>query len=211
MNIHKETLLLYAVTDRSHLEGLYLSEAVEEAIKGGVTCVQLREKHLSDEALLAEAKAVKEVTDHYQVPLIINDRVDIALSIDADGVHIGQKDGSVREARQALGPCKILGVTARTVEQATNAQAQGADYLGVGAMFPSSTKDDATVTPRETVRAIAQAVSLPFVVTGGINQTNIKELKSLGAAGAALVSAIFSGDNCYENARKLRVLCEEVF
>lgn len=210
MRIPKDTLLLYAVTDRRGMGDTPLTSAVEAALEGGVTCVQLREKNLSDEEYLAMAKAIKAVTDHYSVPLIINDRVDIALAADADGVHIGQKDGSVKDARRILGPDKILGVTARSLEQALCAEDEGADYLGVGAMFPTATKNDAVVTPRATVLAIADGLSIPFVVIGGINRDNVRELKGLGASGAAVASAIFSGDY-YDNALTLRTLCEEVF
>ena len=145
------------------------------------------------------------------MPLIINDRPDIALASQADGVHMGQQDGSVKEARKILGPHKIIGVTARSVEQALQAQEDGANYLGIGAMFPSSTKDTASITPRETVIAIAAATSLPFVVIGGIKEDNIRTLKGLGASGAAVVSAIFGGEDVAQRTKTMRTLCEEVF
>lgn len=206
-----DTLLLYAVTDRSRLGKLSLLQAVEEALSNGVTLLQLREKNMPDGELLVLAKKMKTLADNYGVPLIINDRVDIAVSSGADGVHIGQQDGSVEEARKVLGPNKILGVTTRSVKQALQAEAAGADYLGVGAMFPSTTKDTASITPLETVKAIAAATRLPFVVIGGIQESNIRTLKGLGAAGAAVVSAIFGGENVAQRTRTMRTLCEEVF
>ena len=211
MEFSKDTLLLYAVTERSHLGTLSLLQAAEEALKNGITLLQLREKHMPYEELLALAKAMKDLAQTYGVPLIINDRPDIALASQADGVHMGQQDGSVKEARKILGPHKIIGVTARSVEQALQAQEDGANYLGIGAMFPSSTKDTASITPRETLIAIAAATSLPFVVIGGIKEDNIRTLKGLGASGAAVVSAIFGGEDVAQRTKTMRTLCEEVF
>lgn len=187
----KESMLLYAVTDRSWIQDKSLAIQVEEAVKAGVTFVQLREKHLKGEALLKEAKEVKAVTDKYHIPFVINDDVELALNIDADGVHVGQSDIGVEHARAILGPDKIIGVTAKTVEQALCAVEQGADYLGVGAFFPTSTKLDAKPISREEFDKIRQAVQVPIVGIGGIDKDNILELKGCGLNGVALVSAIF--------------------
>lgn len=188
----KFDLLLYAVTDRAWSESKTLAGQVEEALKAGVTMVQLREKGLAAEAFLEEAKQIKRITDAYGVPLIINDQVAAALACDAAGVHIGQDDMDVVAARRLLGPDKIIGVTAKTVEQAQLAEQQGADYLGVGAVFGSTTKPEAKPITLAQLQAITAAVTIPVVAIGGISQDNILGLRGSGVAGVAVVSGIFA-------------------
>lgn len=203
-NCDKRDLLLYAVTDRSWLNGHSLYEQVEEALKGGVTFVQLREKNLDDEAFLQEAKEIKELCARYHVPFVINDNVDIAAEIDADGVHVGQSDMEAGDVRKKLGPDKIIGVSAQTVEQALKAQAHGADYLGVGAVFPTGSKADAVEVSHDTVRAICRAVDIPVIAIGGITKDNVVELKGTGICGIAVISAVFAQEDIREAARTLR-------
>lgn len=188
----KFDLLLYAVTDRAWTGEKTLEEQLEEALRSGVTLVQLREKDLDEEAFIAEAKRVKALTSRYGVPLIINDNVKVALASGADGVHVGQEDMNAADVRRMLGPEKILGVTAKTVEQALRAQEEGADYLGSGAIFGSSTKKNASPMTIEQLKAITSAVSVPVVAIGGINQENIRKLAGSGVAGAAVASGIFA-------------------
>ena len=191
---------LYLVTDRNCLQQQTLEQAVEQAILGGVTLVQLREKAIASKAFYERALRIKAICHHYNVPLLINDRVDIALAVEADGVHIGQSDLPCRVVRQILGKDKIIGVSARTAKQAIQAQADGADYLGVGAMFATSTKQDAKTVSVETLNDIRQSVSIPIVAIGGINHTTLPALQhalqsaemSTGGVidGVAVVSAI---------------------
>lgn len=188
----KFDLLLYAVTDRSWTTENTLEEQLEEALRAGVTLVQLREKDMEEAAFIEEAKRMKALTSRYGVPLIINDNVKVALASGADGVHVGQEDLDAAEVRRLLGPEKILGVTAKTVEQALLAQEQGADYLGSGAVFGSATKKDARSMTMEQLKQITSAVTIPVVAIGGINQENIEKLTGSGAAGAAVVSGIFA-------------------
>lgn len=210
MKCNREQLLLYAVTDRSHLGEKSLDTAVEEALEGGVTFLQLREKNLSDEEILAQARALLPLCRAHGVPLIINDSVDIALAAGADGVHVGQEDLEAGMARQKLGPDKILGVSAHNVEEALRAEAQGADYLGVGAMFPTGTKHNVVPTSPETLRAICEAVSIPVVAIGGVTADNLPKLAGCGMAGAAVVSAIFSQPDCRAAARHLREILTSI-
>lgn len=209
MNCDKKNLLLYAVTDRSWLNGRTLYEQVEEALKGGVTFVQLREKNLDDTAFLQEAKEIKELCARYNVPFVINDNVDIAAEIDADGVHVGQSDMEAGDVRKKLGPDKIIGVSAQTVEQALRAQAHGADYLGVGAVFPTGSKADAVEVSHDTVREICRAVDIPVIAIGGITRENVIELKGTGICGIAVISAIFGQQDIEEAARMLKSRTEE--
>lgn len=209
MNCDKKDLLLYAVTDRSWLNGRTLYEQVEEAIKGGVTFVQLREKNLDDTAFLQEAKEIKELCARFHVPFVINDNVDIAAEIDADGVHVGQSDMEAGDVRKKLGPDKIIGVSAQTVEQALRAQTHGADYLGVGAVFPTGSKADAVEVSRDTVREICRAVDIPVIAIGGITRENVIELKGTGICGIAVISAIFAQQDIEEAARTLKSRTEE--
>lgn len=192
MKFSKQDLAVYAVTDRKWLkEEETLAQQVEKAIQGGATIIQLREKHLRDEEFLAQAQAVKQVTDRYGVLLIINDNVDVAIAVDAAGVHVGQEDMGAGEVRRRLGPQKILGVSAQTVAHALAAQAAGADYLGVGAVFPTSSKDDAVEVDKETLQAICEAVEIPAVAIGGITADNMTQLQGTGIVGVAVISAIF--------------------
>jgi len=183
---------LYLVTDRELLMGKSLETTIEEAIQGGVTIVQLREKNVSTREFYDIAVRIKNLLTSYHVPLIINDRLDIALAVDAEGLHIGQDDLPATLARSILGPNKILGVSASTHEEALKAQADGADYLGVGAMFPTNTKTDANTVTVETLTQICQSVAIPVVAIGGINSGNIHQLRRTGIAGVAVVSAIIS-------------------
>lgn len=209
MNCDKKDLLLYAVTDRSWLNDRTLYEQVEEALKGGVTFVQLREKNLDDTAFLQEAKEIKELCARFHVPFVINDNVDIAAEIDADGVHVGQSDMEAGDVRKKLGPDKIIGVSAQTVEQALRAQAHGADYLGVGAVFPTGSKADAVEVSHDTVREICRAVDIPVIAIGGITRENVIELKGTGICGIAVISAIFGQQDIEEAARTLKSRTEE--
>ena len=192
MNCDKKDLLLYAVTDRAWLGDKTLSWQVEESLKGGATMIQLREKHLDHEHFLKEAKEIKELCRKYQVPFLINDDVDLAVEVDADGVHVGQHDMEAGEVRKKIGPNHILGVSAQTVEQALLAQQAGADYLGVGAVFPTGTKDDADAVSIQTLGEICRAVNIPVVAIGGIGQHNVMQLAGSGICGIAVVSAIYA-------------------
>ena len=208
--MQKEDLLLYAVTDRHWLNGETLYSQVEKTLEGGTTFVQLREKELDEAHFLEEAKKIKELCDRYHVPFVINDNVDIALEIDADGVHVGQSDMEAGDVRAKLGADKIIGVSARTVEQALLAQAHGADYLGVGAVFSTSTKSDAKNVSHETLKEICKAVRIPVVAIGGITRDNVKELTGCGADGIAVISAVFAQQDIESAARELKKCSEEM-
>ena len=210
--MEKGLLQLYGVTDRQWLkENESLADVVEAAIQGGVTLIQLREKDLSEDDFTAEALKVKKVTDAYHIPLIINDNIKVCQRCDAAGVHIGQEDLSAAQAREILGPDKIIGVTAKTVEQAEIAKAQGADYLGSGAMFGSSTKSEAKSMSLADFLKIRQAVDIPIVLIGGIDRNNMRALKGSGAQGAAIVSGIFAQPDIKTAARELKTLSLEIF
>ncbi|MEG0779207.1 MAG: thiamine phosphate synthase [Oscillospiraceae bacterium] len=200
---------LYAVTDRAWTGEQTLAQQVEEALKGGVTCVQLREKHLSDEAFLAEALELKTLCHAYGVPLFINDNVEVALACGADGIHVGQHDCAAGDVRRRIGDM-LLGVSAQTVEQALAAQRAGADCLGVGAVFDTSTKLDADTLSHATVRAICDAVSIPVVAIGGIYKHNILQLAGTGVDGVAMVSGIFGSGDITAACRELRRLSDEM-
>lgn len=204
MKCDKKDLLLYAVTDRRWLGGRRLADQVEEALKGGVTFVQLREKDLDEERFLEEAREIKELCGRYQVPFVINDNVDIAQAVDADGVHVGQSDMEAGDVRARLGQDKIIGVSAQTVEQALLAESRGADYLGVGAVFATGSKADASEVDHETVKAICQAVHIPVIAIGGITGENVGALTGTGVCGAAVISAIFAQEDVEEGTRKLK-------
>jgi len=203
-------MLLYVVTDRSWLGKNDLAAQVEDTLRAGATFVQLREKQLDDAAFLAEARRIKAVTDRYGVPFVINDNVRVALACGADGVHVGQEDMEAGDVRKLLGPDKILGVSAHTVGEARLAEARGADYLGVGAVFSTSTKLDVNTLPFETLREICGAVSIPVVAIGGISRDNIRKLKGSGIGGVAVISAIFAQPDIYAAARELYNLSKEV-
>ena len=208
MRCDRKTMRLYAVTDRAWVGQGTLGDQVEQALRGGVTCVQLREKSLGVPAILVEAEEIGALCRSYGVPFLINDRVEIALQCGADGVHVGQKDRAAREVRRLLGPNRILGVSARTLEQAVQAERDGADYLGVGAVFSTSTKADAMPVSYETLQAICRAVSIPVVAIGGIQRENLLSLAGSGVDGVALVSAIFAAPDVETASRELRALSE---
>lgn len=200
----KFDLHVYAVTDRSWTGKQTLLEQLETALQAGVTLVQLREKELDQEAFIEEAKAVKALTDRYGVPLLINDNVEVAIACGAAGVHVGQEDLEAGRVRELLGPDKIIGVTAKTIEQARRAEAAGADYLGSGAVFGSTTKKNAKPMTKELLTQITHAVSIPVVAIGGINRHNILELAGTGIAGAAVVSGIFAEEDIEAAVRELK-------
>ena len=209
-NCDKKDLLLYAVTDRTWLGDETLYQQVEKTLKGGATFIQLREKHLDDTAFLEEAVELKELCHRYHVPFVINDNVEIALRMDADGVHVGQSDMEAGNVREKLGPDKIIGVSAQTVEQAVLAEQRGADYLGVGAVFPTGSKDDADDVSHETLKAICEAVSIPVIAIGGISRNNVMELAGSGICGIAVISAIFAQPDIEAATKELRTLTEEM-
>ena len=210
MSCDKKDLLLYAVTDRSWLNGQTLYEQVEQALKGGVSFLQLREKELEEQAFLEEAKVIQELCKKYQVPFLINDNVELAASIGADGVHVGQSDMAAGAAREKLGPDRIIGVSARTVGEALEAQRQGADYLGVGAVFPTGSKADAVEVDHQVLKEICSAVEIPVIAIGGIGRDNVAQLKGSGICGIAVISAIFAQNDIEAAARELRGLTEEM-
>ena len=210
MRIRRESLRLYGVTDRSWLNGERLYDQVEKALKGGVTMIQLREKNMDRESFIEEAKEIGALCRRYGALFLINDQVEIARLVDADGVHVGQGDMNPREARAILGEDKIIGVTARTLEQGLKAQEDGADYLGVGAVFPTSTKKDTSPVSRELLKEICSSVSIPVVAIGGINQENILQLAGCGLSGAAVVSSIFAQADIERAASNLRCLADKI-
>ncbi len=203
-------MLLYAVTDRAWTGEQTLYEQVEAALKGGVTCVQLREKVLDEAAFLQEAKDICALCRRYHVPFIVNDNVDIAIACGADGIHVGQEDMVAGEVRRRVGDAMILGVSVHTVEEARQAARDGADYLGLGAVFPTSTKTDADQMTGETLRDICSAVDVPIVAIGGINRDNLLNLAGSGVDGVALVSAIFSAEDIEKTCQELRTLAEKM-
>ena len=210
MKLDNKSLMLYAITDRSWLKKRTLPEVVEEAILGGATFIQLREKELEYDEFLKSAMEVKAVTDKYKIPFVINDNVDIAVAVDADGAHIGQSDEEIRTARKKLGPDKINGLSAGTVEEAVRAEQNGADYIGVGAVFNTSTKLDAGIVSFETLKEICKAVKIPVVAIGGISGNNALELAGTGIAGISVISAIFAQDDIKIAASKLLRLTEQI-
>jgi thiamine-phosphate pyrophosphorylase len=204
MNCDKKWMPLYAVTDRAWLNGRTLEEVAEAALRGGATILQLREKDLDHDAFLREALGLKSLCGRYSVPLIVNDDVEIALESGADGVHIGQHDAPAAEVRRRIGPDMLLGVSAQTVEQALQAERDGADYLGVGAVFSTGTKPDADDVSYSALKAICEAVSIPVVAIGGIKRDNLGSLAGSGIDGVAVVSAIFAAPDPEAAARGLR-------
>lgn len=211
MKCAKKDLLLYAVTDRRWLaDGETLYQVVEQAIDGGVTFVQLREKGLAKDLFLEEAREIKKLCNARKIPFVINDSVDIALAMDADGVHVGQSDMEAGDVREKLGPDKIIGVSAQTVEQAKLAEAHGADYLGVGAVFATGSKDDAVEVGPRTLRDICQAVSIPVIAIGGISKENVSQLTGSGICGIAVISAIFAQKDVKAASKELHDLTAEM-
>ena len=203
MKLEKDMLKLYAITDRGCLRGRDLAQQVEEAVIGGATCLQLREKNISYEELVREAAALKKVCVKYGVPLIVNDDWKAAVESGADGVHVGIEDAPVDEIRRIAGKDFIIGATAKTVEQAQAAEAASADYLGVGAVFPSPTKTNAVRITPEQLRSICGSVNIPAVAIGGITRDNLSEIAGCGQAGIAVVSAVFAADDVKAAAEEL--------
>ena len=210
MKCSKEMMLLYAVTDRAWTGKQTLMEQVEDALKGGATCVQLREKELDEETFLQEAMEMKALCEKYQVPFFINDNVEIAVKCKADGIHVGQEDMIAAQVRQVVGEDMMIGVSVHSVGEALEAVKNGADCLGVGAMFATSTKTDADVLPKEVLKEICDAVDIPVVAIGGISKENMAELKGTGVDGVALVSAIFAAEDIERECRLLRSLSAEM-
>lgn len=204
MEFNRDQLLLYAITDRSWTGRQTLYQQIEEALMGGVTCIQLREKSLDEAAFLKEAIQVKALCHRYGVPLLINDNVDVALKSGADGVHVGMEDCPVAEIRKRAGKNFIIGATAKTIEQAKQAEAAGADYLGVGAVFPSPTKRNAIRITNEQLREICASVSIPAVAIGGISLSNVDTLTDCGISGIAVVSAVFAAEDIKSATRELK-------
>ncbi|MCR5624480.1 MAG: thiamine phosphate synthase, partial [Lachnospiraceae bacterium] len=202
----KNKMSLYAITDRAWLGERTLVEQVREALEGGASIIQLREKNLDYDTFLKDALELKKLCHQYNAPLIINDNVEIAKAVDADGVHVGQKDMNPTEVRTILGEDKIIGVSARNVQQAFLAELAGASYLGVGAVFPTGTKDDAKVIDFETLKSISEAVNIPIVAIGGISKDNLRQLKGSQIAGVAVVSAILAQDDIKGAAEELKGL-----
>lgn len=210
MKLDNKSLMLYAITDRTWLNGKALSEAVEEAILGGATFIQLREKNLNYDEFLNAAIEIKTVTDKYNIPFVINDNVDIACAVNADGVHIGQSDEEIKIAREKLGFDKIIGLSAKTVKEAIQAEKNGADYIGVGAIYNTSTKLDADNVSFETLKEICKSVSIPVVAIGGISKDNVLELTGTGISGISVISAIFAQDNIKSAASELLELTKQI-
>lgn len=210
MRCDKRHMLLYAVTDRTWVGEQTLYQQVEAALRGGVTCVQLREKELDDATFLQEAKDICALCHRYGVPFIVNDNVDVALACGADGVHVGQEDMKAEEVRRRVGEAMILGVSVHTVEEARRAVLDGADYLGLGAVFPTTTKTDVSRMSNETLRAICGEADVPVVAIGGINRGNLLQLSGSGVDGVALVSAIFSAEDIEGACQELRALSEKM-
>ena len=206
----RRSMTLYAVTDRTWLGTRTLAQAVEEVLKGGATFLQLREKELDQAAILAQAKEIQAIAARYHVPFVVNDSVEIALASGADGVHVGQSDLMGRDVRALIGPDKILGITANTVELAVAAERAGADYIGAGAVFGTTTKQNAKNLSLDTLKDICRAVSIPVVAIGGINAHNLPRLAGTGAAGAAVVSALFAQSDPEAAARHLRALADRM-
>lgn len=209
MKLNK-SLLLYAITDRHWLNGKTLYSQVELALKGGATMIQIREKDLDENAFLKEAEQIQSLCAKYCVPFIVNDNVELAVKIGADGVHVGQNDMAAKDVRALIGKDKILGVSAHTVKQALEAQKCGADYLGTGAVFPTGSKDDAQVLGVQTLKEICSAVNIPVVAIGGISKDNILELKKSGIAGVSVISAIFAQNDIVAATAELKSLAEQI-
>lgn len=210
MKCAEEYMRLYAVTDRAWVGRQTLYQQVESALKGGVTCVQLREKELDEEAFLKEAFELHDLCKKYNVPFFINDNVDIAIRCHAEGIHVGQDDMAAAKVRERVGEDMMIGVSAHTVQEALDAVAHGADCLGVGAAFATHTKEDVNVLPRQTLIDICNAVDVPVVAIGGIHKDNILQLRGTGVDGVALVSAIFGAKDIEAECRELKALSEQI-
>lgn len=209
-NINGKDLQLYAITDRHWLNGRTLAEQVRECLEGGATILQIREKNLPEAEFLEEAKEIQAICKEFKIPFIVNDNINIAAEIKADGVHVGQEDMDAKKVRDMLGENAILGVSASTVEEALKAEKDGADYLGVGAVFPTSTKGDADSVTFETLKEICEAVSIPVVAIGGISADNLLKLKGSGIDGVSVISAIFASDDITAATKNLKELTKEL-
>ncbi|MCX4326517.1 MAG: thiamine phosphate synthase [Lachnospiraceae bacterium] len=210
MKINKRNMLLYAITDRQWLNGRTLASQVEEVLKNGATFLQLREKNLPYNELVMEALEIKEIAARYNVPFVINDNIYAAKEAGADGVHIGQGDASYKKARELLGDGKIIGMTAHNLKEALAAQKAGADYIGAGAVFATSTKNNTIPMSFSTLKEITDNVTIPVVAIGGINHVNITKLKDSGIAGAAVISALFAQEDTGSATARMLNLCREV-
>lgn len=210
LKVDSDAMTLYAVTDAAWTGKQTLMEQVKDALEGGITFLQLREKKLDRGAFLKEATEMAELSRQYYVPFVINDEVEIALECGADGVHVGQDDMACRNARKLLGPDKIIGVSVHNVEEALKAQADGADYLGLGAVKATPTKTDAKVVEFEEIKRVCEAVSIPVVAIGGIKKDNLMELQGSHVDGIAVVSAIFGAENIRQETKELRKKAEEM-
>ncbi len=210
VKISKKDVLLYAITDRQWLNGRTLASQVEEVLKNGATFLQLREKHIGHDELVKEALVIKEIAARYSVPFVIDDDVYAAKEADADGVHIGQSDNNYKMAREILGSDKIIGMTAHNLKEAIAAQNAGADYIGTGAVFTTSTKKDTIPLTMEALKNITDNITIPIVAIGGINHDNILQLKGLGVDGVAVISALFAQENVGEATHTLLNLCKEI-
>lgn len=210
VKISKKDVLLYAITDRQWLNGRTLASQVEEVLKNGATFLQLREKHIEHDELVKEALVIKEIAARYSVPFVIDDDVYAAKEADADGVHIGQSDNNYKIAREILGSDKIIGMTAHNLKEAIAAQNAGADYIGTGAVFTTSTKKDTIPLTMEALKNITDNITIPIVAIGGINHDNILQLKGLGVDGVAVISALFAQENVGEATHTLLNLCKEI-
>ena len=211
MKFDKHDLILYAVTDRYWLNGRRLYDDVKEAIEGGATLIQLREKNLTHEEFKIEALEIQKLCKNFNVPFIINDDVELACEINADGVHVGQSDMEAGNVRALIGHEKILGVSVGNPDEAILAEKKGADYLGAGAVFPTGSKSDAIDVSHETLKKICSSVKIPVVAIGGISLKNIHELKGSGISGVAVISAIFAAENIKTASKNLRLLSEKYF
>lgn len=211
MKVNSDSMKLYAVTDSHHLNGRKLEEVVEDVLKGGATFLQLREKDMSHDELVKEAVIIKKIADRYNIPFVIDDDIYAAKEADADGVHIGQSDADYQTARKLLGPDKIIGMTAPSVELAKKAEAMGADYIGAGAVFNTSTKKDTHPLSTDALKEIADSVSIPVVAIGGINKDNINKLRGTDIDGVAVVSALFSSNDPQSAARSLLEISKSLF
>ena len=210
MKFNRESLRLYAVTDRTWLNGRTLGQVVEEAITGGATLIQLREKDAGYDVFKYQAIEIQRLCRQHNIPFIVNDNVNLAVDINADGVHVGQDDMNAANVRALIGPGKILGVSVRTPEEAILAESRGADYLGAGAVFHTGSKSDAVDITHEALREICRSVNIPVVAIGGINALNAHELSGSGIAGLAVISAIFASPDIMGAAQELRSIAEEI-
>ena len=210
MRLDKKYMQLYAVTDRAWTGNKTLYEQIKEALENGVTCVQLREKNLDEASFIGGAKKISVLCRQYNTPFIVNDNVNVAIASNADGIHIGQEDMGLKDVREIVGENMIIGISAHTVEEAKFAQENGADYIGIGAVFETSTKNDVDVIPYEKVKSICDAVDIPKVAIGGINAENILKLKGSGIDGVAVVSAIFGAKDIGKATKELYTLVNKL-